>query len=432
MCVQNNNMVDMTINILIDSNKCETIANKLVNGEVTLDMLRNNQGFSAIADNIDDAVWNICSNNNPSKYQLLYHQKGRHSAEAEEQLRDIEVGNDRDRRKQEIIDALSRDCNAKTLDDIKGAGITKDDLWDIIKDKKGEIRNDVLDHLDSTAPTLNPGSALQTVPVGAPEVYFWGIPSSGKTCTLGAILSCAKLRGYYGPRMGAGLGYMNGLAYMFDDDGGICVPAGTPADTTQYLPLTLNKDGIGHNISLFELSGELFDCFSKLAQGGEIPVALSDSFNRLMTYLSSENNNKYHFFVIDCAANTRQQQYLADAALYFQYHKLFNKKTKGISLIVTKCDMIANPGDNWVDVATSYVMDRYPAFVNQLKRIVGPKTHDNSDGLGLTDGSLDVIPFSVGEFFFQKLCVYDPCPAENLVKLLMECSNPTPRSIFKR
>jgi hypothetical protein len=43
-------------------------------------------------------------------------------------------------------------------------------------------------------------------------------------------------------------------------------------------------------------------------------------------------------------------------------------------------------------------------------------------GLGLSDGTLEVIPLSIGEVFFQSLCIFDPAPAEVLVKLLIEYS----------
>lgn len=59
------------------------------------------------------------------------------------------------------------------------------------------------------------------------------------------------------------------------------------------------------------------------------------------------------------------------------------------------------------------------AMVNQLKQIVGPKRHG---GLGINDGSIRVIPFSIGDVFLQKLCLFNPDPAKRMVNMLMECS----------
>lgn len=44
--------------------------------------------------------------------------------------------------------------------------------------------NDCYDNVESSLP--------DSIPDEFTEVYFWGIPASGKTCALGGILSAAK------------------------------------------------------------------------------------------------------------------------------------------------------------------------------------------------------------------------------------------------
>ena len=69
------------------------------------------------------------------------------------------------------------------------------------------------------------------------EVYFWGIPSSGKSCALGAILSSAN-SGKVAKSMQRdpdcqGFGYMNRLANLFNTNGTVgTLPEGTTISST--------------------------------------------------------------------------------------------------------------------------------------------------------------------------------------------------------
>lgn len=66
---------------------------------------------------------------------------------------------------------------------------------------------------------FEPARPLQTIKEPCTEVYFWGIPSSGKTCALGAILSAAKnglvARSMIPDNNCQGFGYMNRLSSIF-------------------------------------------------------------------------------------------------------------------------------------------------------------------------------------------------------------------------
>lgn len=439
MCTQNINMWDTgTINILIAGKNYDHIAMGLVDKKVTLSMLNEAQGFTAIAQTIDNAVWNICQERQTKecfdKYLHLY-PKGLHSADAEEQLKIIIKEVEDKKRKQEIIDALSKDCNAYSLTDMVSVGINKKDLMDKIKDKNGNIVNKVLDGIAVKPPTIRFNSFPDTLPRGT-EVYFWGTPSSGKTCVIGAILSCAGAKGMYGQRGESGVKYMNDLKACFtpsDEGMPICLPPGTQPDVSQYLPLTLNetiykekkkqKIVIPHNISLVELSGEIFKCFSHEYNGetmDDVDTNVIETYKKLRGFLRDSQNDKYHFFIIDSDsqlnARPEQQTYLHNAISYFKEKGIFDKKhnTLGISLIVSKIDLYSPNKDEWVDAATMAATKKYPELVTELRSIIGPT------GLKLTNGDLNVIPFSIGEIFFKQLCMYDSTQAEYLIQLLME------------
>lgn len=66
------------------------------------------------------------------------------------------------------------------------------------------------------------------------EVYFWGIPSSGKSCALGAILSVAAngriARSMDPDTESQGYGYMNYLINLFHDGRIGTLMGGTPIE----------------------------------------------------------------------------------------------------------------------------------------------------------------------------------------------------------
>ena len=101
------------------------------------------------------------------------------------------------------------------------------------------------------------------------EVYFWGIPSSGKSCALGAILSVAG-NGQVAKTMTLdsdcqGFDYMNRLPQCFLSNGTVCVlPEGTPTMSTYEMgfDLTDQKDLV-HPITCIDFAGELIKCMYK-------------------------------------------------------------------------------------------------------------------------------------------------------------------------
>ena len=139
----------------------------------------------------------------------------------------------------------------------------------------------------------------------------------------------------------------------------------------------------------------------------------------LVSFLQNKANPKYHFIIVDAkpGLDNRQQRYLEEAVLYFKQAGLFNETTQGISIIVTKSDELSSDSSEWPRLATEYIKNCYSDMVNQLKQIVGPKRHG---GLGINDGTIKVIPFSIGDVFLQKLCLFNPEPAERLVKILSQ------------
>lgn len=373
----------------------------------------------------EDEVWKVAKNNDtPESYQgyLGAYPQGSHVIEANNRIAELMAG-----QKEGIIRALEENRNAYRLSYIKACGITKNDLIGRIKDSKGNVRNEVLNSWNMPQKNLSMGHTPMEIPAGSTEVYFWGVPSSGKTCAMAAILSMANQFGYFEPREGEGLGYMTELSTAFTSEPGfdaVALPERSPVESTQYLPLTLNET-VGneireHKLSLVEISGEIFECFAYELQGKPFKTEKhKETYEQLKSYLMDKKNPKYHFFILDSqpAMNSNQVAYLQQAALFFKSREIFDETTQGISLIVTKSDVLSPDRDKWVECATQSAQKHFGSLVTSLKRIVGPPANG---GLGLSDGKLKVIPLSIGEVFFKSLCIFDPEPARVLIDLLIE------------
>lgn len=341
--------------------------------------------------------------------------QGLHITEAHHRINDIVY-----EQKERIIQELCEDRNAYHLNYIKACGITVDDLKGKIKDSKGQVRDEVLKSWNDIPEVLLMDTMPTHLPQGVPEVYVWGLPKSGKTCALATILSTANMMGCLEPCNG----YVMQLSTLFipkREKPAVCLPVESNIDTTRYLPITLNEivtDRKGektikrHNLSVIEISGDIFECFSCELQGEPFKSQHSEEiYGQLKAFLSSTDNPKYHFFILDGdrMQNSVQLNYWQRAAYYFQKGGVFNKATQGISLILTKSDLLSPNRSEWIEYAKDYIMRYYAWFVNALKRIVGPH------GLMISDGKFKVIPFSIGEVFFQDLCIFNPETAKVLV-----------------
>lgn len=392
---------------------------------------REEEEARAAAESEEEEAWKVAKNyDTVASYQgyMDAYPNGKYAKEAQSKKYELSV-----KEKENIIRNLEEDRNAYSLAYIKSYGISSNDLRGRIRDSKGQVRDEVLRSWEIIPKILNMGETPESIPEGCTEVYFWGVPGSGKTCAMAAILSCARKKKHFAPRPGKGLAYMNDLSSMFTPEPGIpavYLPAGSDVDTTQYLPLTLNEKienrkgskVISHNLSVIEISGEIFECFScELENRPYKSIEHRTTYEQLKKYLKSNDNPKYHFFILDSkpTQNADQMRHLQNAALFFQTEGVFNATTQGISLIVTKSDILSPNRNDWVRCAEEAAEEYFGSLVTQLKAIVG---NPDDGGLGISDGTLPVIPLSIGEVFFQKLCLFDPEPATVLVDLLIEYS----------
>lgn len=264
------------------------------------------------------------------------------------------------------------------------------------------------------------------------EVYFWGIPSSGKSCAIGAIASAAnngnvaksmimepKCQGYQ---------YLYALSDLFDIDHKVGIlPERTQATliTTYEMGFDLedHKEKV-HPITIIDIAGEVFCDMHKYLSKGEDALA-SNVFDVLATIndifiTNRTENRKIHFFVIEYGAedrkymDIRQATYLQSAAEYINMTGIFKKDTDAVYILVTKVDKAKASGAELMENLKEHITTKYAGFYKGLKKICT----DNE----INNGAIKVIPFSLGEVCFQYYCKFDTASADNVVKEIMDRS----------
>lgn len=261
------------------------------------------------------------------------------------------------------------------------------------------------------------------------EVYFWGIPSSGKSCALGAILSAAgdgQIATTMTPECDCqGFDYMSRLPQCFKK-GEVCIlPEGTPIMSTYEMgfDLTDNKD-IVHPITCVDFAGELIKCiynkYAKKNPTNQERKALDTLTNVLVSNRTS--NRKMHFFVVEYGAENRmyeglsQNEYLATTLQYIDKTDIFRTSTDAIYLIVTKVDKLKiKEGEDKSAKLVEYVRNYYGSFYNGLKQIC--KKYQ------INGGEVSVLPFSLGNVCFQNYCMFNDEYAKSIVSLIMQRSD---------
>lgn len=266
---------------------------------------------------------------------------------------------------------------------------------------------------------------LEKINKTSSEIYFWGIPSSGKSCALGAILSVAS-SGRVAKSMKKdndcqGYSYMTRLAELFKTDGSVgTLPEGTSIYSTYEMGFDLeDEDNKVHPITCVDLAGELVRCMFKSDAREQMTDDEMEALDTLTRVLidNRTQNRKIHFFVMEYGADDRkyegltQQVYLDGALRYIERTGIFKKETDAIYLMITKVDKAGVKGAKLQEVLKTYIRDNYGGFYNGLVKIC--------NDCEINNGNVEVVPFSLGTVCFQDYCMFNEGPASNVVKKLL-------------
>lgn len=325
-----------------------------------------------------------------------------------------------------LLELIRQDHNllsSAACNDIISRGVlNRNDL------SKCGIDNGFINKMLTNARSQNfePARPLQTIAEPCTEVYFWGIPFSGKTCALGAILSAAKnglaARSMIPDNSCQGFGYMNRLSTIFSP-GRICrLPGGTPVTSTYEMRFDLeDQEHKIHHVACIDLAGELFTCMFMKDAGEQMREDQKQALETLHNILleNRSNNRKIHFFVIEYGAEKRiynglpQAEYLNSAAAHLNSIGLFDSNTDAIYVLISKVDNASYEG-SLEEHLLKYMTKNYLGFYNNLLLIC--KEH------GINKGRVKIVPFSIGNVCFKDYCQFDATSATKMVDLLVRYS----------
>jgi hypothetical protein len=280
---------------------------------------------------------------------------------------------------------------------------------------------------DVNSPVINVNAgSINAVGSKTTEIYFWGIPSSGKTCALGAIMGEARHGGYVNfaePNIHCqGYEYMTILSQIFDGGKDVFkLPEGTQTDAIFEMSYILKKDGMDYPVTFIDLAGETIESmFRKNAQ-----LSLTDKKQRgldtackLLTG-NAGINRKIHFFVLEYNGHQKtykdltQDTLLTGAMAFIKDTGIFKAETDAIYLLVTKSDLADRQDiEHRNQVIGDYIKKYYKPFYDGLRSLCVENE--------INEGNVDIVPFSLGDVCFQNLCLFDNSTASIVVELILE------------
>lgn len=272
----------------------------------------------------------------------------------------------------------------------------------------------IIDKFDKPGISLDIRDTNFTIPEGYTEVYFWGVPGSGKTTALGSILKTIDSMGGLNAQSGPGNRYMSQLKNIFKDEVAI-LPPPTQFDFTQYLPFKFNK-GKTSPVAFIELSGETIRVFNDVASDKTLNIDDQNLYDKVMGYLKSELNKKIHFFFIDYdSANKEiidgltQSDLLQNSHTVFEDNNIFSDSTMAISIVITKSDLMQDGVDK-VQEAKKHMEKDYNSFINTLKSAC--------KDYKLNGNKLQYIPFTIGDVYFGDYCIHNETSSKSIIKLI--------------
>jgi hypothetical protein len=217
-----------------------------------------------------------------------------------------------------------------------------------------------LQNFQAQSPIFPKLSELPPLRNDATDIYFLGMPGSGKSTMLAALFSYCNEIGVMKNIVDNQFGnkYRNQLVLGMAQG---YLPSSTPSEFINFIPVDMKYDGQENyqKLNFLDMAGEKF---KSVADEG---VA---EFSAYKNYLDN-NNPKCLIFVIDFFENNKiealkQDQNLQQVLSLLEAYGIL-EKTEAVYLVVTKADLFSSP--NKQDYADNYIRTKYRNFLNACK-----------------------------------------------------------------
>lgn len=323
---------------------------------------------------------------------------------------------------------------------LKGMRITHQDLVD-----NGVIPSDVT-QIEVCTPEFDmPATkveALGEFPRDRTDVFFLGVPRSGKSSVLSGMIYQLWKDGFAGYVPQIVNGYDPCMAYYQGLIRAVATkkpPVGTATDTVSFMKIDMVKGREVSKLTIVEMAGEAFkQAAERIAKGGG-----QDS--EVWKELGAEkclrcNNRKVLFFVLDystirglnpqCDAFSQLEILQSSLTTLCNDGPDPNNPTKGctmsrvetVAILVTKSDLMGmnTPAERLAE-AQRYMNANFKNFMNELSRACkhfGSNSPNNYKPYFLT--------FSLGEFYVGNTVAFNPVDSRDLIQFLHDIT-PTER-----
>ncbi len=242
-------------------------------------------------------------------------------------------------------------------------------------------------------------SDLPPLRKNATDVYFLGMPGSGKSTMLASLLAYANKKGLMKPVVDNSFGnkYKNQLVLGMVQGH---LPNSTPREFINFIPVDMRHAAQDNTqqLNFIDMAGEKF---KQVADSG------IDEFKAYKDYLSNDNNKclifAMDYFEKNPVKYTEQDQNLQEVLALLEKFDIL-KKTDAVYLVLTKADLF--PDDNKQKFCETHVDKMYTNFVNSC--LDAKKTHKFV---------MKNFPFSIGPSRFNY--ILEDCDLEtneNLVR----------------
>lgn len=278
---------------------------------------------------------------------------------------------------------------------------------------------------------------------GYTDVYFFGVPSTGKSCILMGLSRSNSID----VNLAHGGGEYAQALQQYVDAGMLLNQTQIGFVATLEAEISDDEKGCMHKINLVEMAGE---DFARKIAGNEEHIYDFESMGHGVTELLSNNNKKVFFLIIDPTTNfisydrvetvgyneetgdeIRQmvnircnQQILIDKMIALFAHESnreIMKKVDAIHVVMTKADLIADSPLERNELAFNHFMSSYgEKIVNRLIRL-GKEYNIN---VGNNYRPI-LYTFSLGKFYPGGVYEYDSTDSNKLAEAIKNSTRPT-------
>jgi len=257
------------------------------------------------------------------------------------------------------------------------------------------------------------------------DVFFFGIPSTGKTCILMGLIGCKDIDI---DTVRAGGPY----SAVLDQYLGAGLTIGqTPKDFVATIQAEVMEGTKRHLLNLVEMSGE--DFAFKIANDENGKISFEDMANGA-TRLLCNNNRKVFFIIVDPTARTVAFNHLVESPdgsylvrtnvnqrtilkrmvdlLRQPENQTILKKVDAINIIVTKSDTLGNEEER-DQKALDHFREQYDNIIAPLTRLCQQFNINTGNA-----GRPKLYSFSLGQFYVGGIYKYNDSDAKKLVQVL--------------